>query len=179
MSSHTKISILEAILFASGEPISFQRLAEASALPESQIPSLLQLLNQQYVKNGQALQVLILEESAQLCTREEYAPYIQNALEQKQTLPLSSAALETLTIAAYHQPVTKRFISHVRGIDSSSLVNTLVERDLLEEGERLDIPGRPITYHTTDAFLRCFGLSSLKELPPLPETLSSVSEETV
>ena len=79
------------------------------------------------------------------------------------------AALEVLTIAAYHQPVTKRFIAHVRGIDSSTLVNTLVERGLLEEGERLDLPGKPIAYRTTPSFLRCFGLSSLDDLPPLPE----------
>ena len=78
-----------------------------------------------------------------------YAPYIQAALEQKRTLPLTPAALEVLTIAAYHQPVTKRFIAHVRGIDSSTLVNTLVERGLLEEGERLDLPGKPIAYRTT------------------------------
>lgn len=165
------LSIIEAILFASGNPISCKRIAEASELPEDEIPLLLQALNRQYEKNGQALQVLLLEDSAQLCTRETYDPYIQAALEQNRTLPLSPAALEVLTIAAYHQPVTKRFISHVRGIDSSSLVNTLVERELLEEAERLDIPGKPIAYRTTDVFLRCFGLSSLKELPPLPETV--------
>ena len=99
-------------------------------------------LNTAYQKSGHALQVLLLEKTAQLCTVERYAPYIQAALEQKRTLPLTPAALEVLTIAAYHQPVTKRFIAHVRGIDSSTLVNTLVERGLLEEGERLDTANR-------------------------------------
>lgn len=162
-------AIVESILFASGDPISLARLAAASGIAEKQLPALLNDLNQHYASDGHALQILLLENTAQLCTRESYAPYIQAALEQKRTLPLTPAALEVLTIAAYHQPVTKRFISHVRGIDSSSLVNTLVERELLEEGERLDLPGRPISYRTTNTFLRCFGLSSLKDLPPLPE----------
>ena len=145
------------------------RLAAASGIPERELPQLLNDLNTAYQKSGHALQVLLLEKTAQLCTVERYAPYIQAALEQKRTLPLTPAALEVLTIAAYHQPVTKRFIAHVRGIDSSTLVNTLVERGLLEEGERLDLPGKPIAYRTTPAFLRCFGLSSLDDLPPLPE----------
>lgn len=162
-------SIVEAILFASGDPIPLSRLADASGIAETQLPAVLNDLNQHYANNGHALQVLLLEQTAQLCTKESYAPYIQAALEQKRTLPLTPAALEVLTIAAYHQPVTKRFISHVRGIDSGSLVNTLVERELLEEAGRLDLPGRPIAYRTTNTFLRCFGLSSLKALPPLPE----------
>ena len=132
-------AILEAILFASGDPIPLSRLAAASGIPERELPQLLNDLNTAYQKSGHALQVLLLEKTAQL------------------------------TIAAYHQPVTKRFIAHVRGIDSSTLVNTLVERGLLEEGERLDLPGKPIAYRTTPAFLRCFGLSSLDDLPPLPE----------
>ncbi len=162
-------AILEAILFASGDPIPLSRLAAASGIPERELPQLLNDLNTAYQKSGHALQVLLLEKTAQLCTVERYAPYIQAALEQKRTLPLTPAALEVLTIAAYHQPVTKRFIAHVRGIDSSTLVNTLVERGLLAEGERLDLPGKPIAYRTTPAFLRCFGLSSLDDLPPLPE----------
>ena len=160
---------VEAMLFASGDPIPFSRLAAASGISERELPQLLNDLNTAYQKSGHALQVLLLEKTAQLCTVERYAPYIQAALEQKRTLPLTPAALEVLTIAAYHQPVTKRFIAHVRGIDSSTLVNTLVERGLLEEGERLDLPGKPIAYRTTPAFLRCFGLSSLDDLPPLPE----------
>ena len=76
--------------------------------------------------------------------------------------------METLSIVAYNQPVTKAFVEQVRGIDSSSVVNTLVERDLLEEAGRLELPGRPVAYRTTDTFLRCFGISSLEELPPLP-----------
>ena len=151
-------AILEAILFASGDPIPLSRLAAASGIPERELPQLLNDLNTAYQKSGHALQVLLLEKTAQLCTVERYAPYIQAALEQKRTLPLTPAALEVLTIAAYHQPVTKRFIAHVRGIDSSSLVNTLV-----------DLPGKPIAYRTTPSFLRCFGLSSLDDLPPLPE----------
>ncbi len=89
-------------------------------------------------------------------------------MENKKSAPLSNAAMEVLTIVAYNQPVTKSFIEHVRGVDSSSVVNTLVDRELLEEAGRLDIPGKPIAYKTTSNFLRCFELTSLGDLPPLP-----------
>ena len=104
-------------------------------------------------------------------------------MENKRATTLSPAAIEVLTIVAYNQPVTKSFIEHIRGIDSSSIVNSLVEKDLLEEAGRLDIPGRPISYKTTNTFLRCFKLSSIEELPPLPSHNDQVSfndvEETL
>ena len=102
-----------------------------------------------------------------MCTREEYAEYIRSAIEYKKQIPLSNAAMEALTVIAYNQPVTKGFVENVRGIDSSSVINSLVEKELLEESGRLDVPGRPVAYKTTENFLRCFGLSSLDDLPPL------------
>lgn len=160
--------IAEAVLFACGEPVSAQRLAEVLGTDEKEIPDIIHALNQRYEEAGSALHIVSLTKNWQLCTKKEFAPYIRAAMETKKSAPLSNAALEVLTIVAYNQPVTKSFIEHVRGIDSSSVVNTLVERELLEEAGRLDIPGRPIAYKTTDNFLRCFELTSLGDLPPLP-----------
>jgi segregation and condensation protein B len=104
-----------------------------------------------------------------MCSREEYAPQIRQVLETKRNVPLSNAAMEVLTIIAYNQPVSKGFVENVRGVDSSSVVNNLTEKGLIEEAGRLDVPGKPIVYRTTPVFLRSFGLASLAELPPLSD----------
>ena len=101
-------------------------------------------------------------------TQEELASYVKAALDSHRQTPLSQAALECLAVIAYNQPVTKGFVEQIRGIDSSGVVNTLVEKGLIEEAGRLELPGRPIAYRTTDTFLRCFGLKSIDDLPPLP-----------
>ncbi len=168
MQLKNKIAEVEAVLFAYGEPIPAPRLAEACGLEEELIPKLITLLNDRYEAGPSALHVLQLENCYQLCTRPAFAEPIKKAFETKRTAPLSNAAMEALTIVAYNQPVTKSFVENVRGIDSSSVINNLVEKDLLEEAGRLDVPGKPIAYRTTSRFLRCFGLRSLEDLPPLP-----------
>lgn len=162
------LGALEAVLFASGEPMEMGRLAEALGMDEDAVRRLADLLTEQYDKRNSGLQLMRLDGALQLTTRAEYAEPIRAALEVKRNAPLSNAALETLTIIAYNQPVTKGFVERVRGVDSSSVVNTLTERGLLEEAGRIEIPGRPVTYRTTAHFLRCFGLQSLADLPPLP-----------
>ena len=109
-----------------------------------------------------------------------FKPYIREALGIRRGGNLSASSMEVLTVVAYNQPVTKGFIEHVRGIDSSSVVNTLVERELLEEAGRLEVPGKPVAYRTTENFLRCFELTSLGDLPPLPilQRPSAYSEQT-
>lgn len=159
---------LEAVLFSTGEPTELQRLAEALETDADSVAQLAAQLDACYRESGSALQVLSLGGSLQLTTRPEQAEVIRRALEIKRNTPLSNAAMEALTIIAYNQPVTKGFVERVRGVDSGSVVNTLVERGLLEEAGRIEVPGRPVTYRTTAQFLRCFGLSSLEELPPLP-----------
>ncbi|MDR1754823.1 MAG: SMC-Scp complex subunit ScpB, partial [Eubacterium sp.] len=111
---------------------------------------------------------LALDGGFQLATRTEYASYVKKALVSKRQVPLSQAAMECLSIIAYNQPVTKSLIEQVRGIDSNYVVNTLVERGLIADAGRLDLPGKPMSYKTTDTFLRCFGLRSLAELPAPP-----------
>ena len=162
-----KIGAVEAILFASGEPVEEKRISEAAALDKGSIAGIVKTLNNRYDDNGSALKIVRLGTSYQMCTREEYAEYIRSAIEYKKQTSLSNAAMEALTVIAYNQPVTKGFVENVRGIDSSSVINSLVEKGLLEESGRLDVPGRPVAYKTTENFLRCFGLSSLDDLPPL------------
>ena len=162
------IAIIEAILFACGEPVSPDKLAEASGIDVETVVKLNDQLERRYTVQESGIRIIRVNGSFQLATRQEYADYVKAAFETRRQAPLSQAAMETLSIVAYNQPVTKAFVEQVRGIDSSSVVNTLVERDLLEEAGRLELPGRPVAYRTTDTFLRCFGISSLEELPPLP-----------
>lgn len=162
------LGVIEAILFASGEPIELYRLSEASGVESGTIPSMIKLLNDRYDDCGSGICIKKLESSYQMCTRTEFAPQIKAALETKRAAPLSAAAMEALTIIAYNQPVSKGFVENVRGIDSSSVVNNLVEKGLVEEAGRLDVPGKPIVYRTTSVFLRSFGLNSIADLPPLP-----------
>ena len=163
-----RLGALEAILFASGEPIEIYRLSEASGVDAGTLPSMIRLLNERYEDCGSGICIKKLDSSYQMCTREEYAEQIRAALETKRAAPLSNAAMEALTIIAYNQPVSKGFVENVRGIDSSSVINNLVEKGLVEEAGRLDVPGKPIVYRTTSVFLRSFGLSSTADLPPLP-----------
>ena len=169
MNYNESICIIEALLFASGEPISLDRLSEASGIEPETVVKLIDRLERKYNVSDSALRVLRLENSYQLSTREEYAAYIKRAMENNRQARLSPAALEVLAVVAYNQPVTKAFVEQVRGTDSSGVINTLVERELLYEAGRLELPGRPITYKTTDNFLRCFKLESLAQLPSLPD----------
>lgn len=173
------VSKLEAVLFASGEPITIDRLALTLAITSVDINALVTQLNNRYEKESSSLVALRLGDKLQLATRDEFAPTIKIALDMRRNTPLSSAAFEVLAIIAYNEPVSKSFVEQVRGVDSSSVVNTLVEKGLVEEIGRLDIPGRPIAYKTTSNFLRCFGVSSLKGLPPLPRDEIDNEQQTL
>ena len=167
MEIQKKLGAIEAILFASGEPVEIYRLAQAIETDTGTLSSMIKLLNDRYDDCGSGIYIARLDSSYQMCTRQEFAPQIRAALETKKNTPLSNAAMEALTVIAYNQPVSKGFVESVRGIDSSSVINNLVEKGLVEEAGRLDVPGKPIVYRTTPVFLRSFGLSSLAELPPL------------
>lgn len=179
MKINEEISIVEAILFASGEPIEANRIAAAAGIEADMVFKIVQLLNDRFEKDGSSMQVIKLSDSYQLCVKAEYIDYICAAMETKKAAPLSPAAMEVLTIIAYNQPVTKGFVEHIRGIDSSSVVNSLVEKNLLEEAGRLDVPGRPIAYRTTSTFLRCFQLGSIDDLPAIPNSDGQVSFDEI
>jgi len=177
-------AIIEAILFASGEPVGIEKIAAAAGINKNEALFALDRLKQRYSDTESGVDLLKLGDAYQIAAKPAYAGYIRAAGEIRRQTPLSAAAMEVLAIIAYNQPVSKSFVEQVRGIESSSVVNTLAERGLIEEAGRLDLPGRPVAYRTTANFLRCFGLSRLKDLPPLPgdekqEQLSFETEETV
>lgn len=161
------LAAAEAILFASGDPIEPERIGKALSLSQSETEALLTILATRYQKPGSGIQLLRLGDRVQLTSQPQFTQAIQEALQTRRSQPLSQAALEVLAVVAYHQPVTKSYIEEVRGTDSSSIVNSLAAKGLIEEAGRLEVPGRPILYRTADAFLRCFQLSSLEDLPPL------------
>ncbi len=168
---------VEAVLFASGDPMSIEKLCSALFVPKDELLGAAEMLTERYASSESGIELLRLENAFQLAVKREHSQCVKMALEIKKNATLSPAAMEVLTIAAYNQPVTKSFIEHVRGVDSSSVVNSLVEKDLLCETGRLNLPGRPVAYKTTDNFLRAFGLESIKDLPELPERTEQLSFE--
>ena len=158
---------VEAVLFACADPISASYLAELLETPEEDVCRALLSIGDDCADEGRGVALLHLENRWQLATKNELAPLVRRALDTRRNTPLSPAALEVLAIIAYNQPVSRSFIEQVRGVDSSSTVQTLIQKGLVEEAGRLDLPGRPLSFRTTDAFLRTFGISSLSQLPPL------------
>ena len=175
----TKTAAVEAILFAGGDPIESDKLALAAGVEPIELKEIIARLDEKYASDESGIELLKLEDSFQLATKQRFAPQIKEAFEIKKNSALSAAAMEVLTIVAYNQPVTKSFVENVRGVDSSSTVNSLVEKGLLCEAGRLELPGRPIAYKTTDAFLRSFQISSITELPPLPEQEAQVTIDEI
>ncbi|MBR5538304.1 MAG: SMC-Scp complex subunit ScpB [Clostridia bacterium] len=171
LSEQTK-EVLEAVLFAAGHPLTYEKLAAVFEVSSSEAKNIVTEYAEEY-NNGKVtrgLMLLVFDDCCQLCTKEDYIREIRIALGIRRGGNLSSSSLETLSIVAYNQPVTRAYIDTVRGVDSSYAMNSLVERGLIESKSRLDAPGRPMLYTTTPAFLRCFGLSSLDDLPKLSES---------
>ena len=164
---------IEAILFASGEPISAARIAEVLEIDLRTAKNLLDGISDDYENRDSGICVLKLGDSYQMTTNKEYADKVRAALDIRRNQPLSNAALEVLAIIAYNQPVTRAFMEQIRGVDCSGVVANLCEKELIEEAGRLDLPGRPIAFKTTANFLRAFGISSLDLLPALPAEASA------
>lgn len=176
MKTEKLIAGFEAVLYAGGEPVSIDRFSQIFEITPEKVVKTMELLSEKMEKNKSGLELLRLENTYQLATKAEYAEYIKKAFDIKRRTPLSSAALEVLAVVAYNQPVTKSFIEQVRGVDCSGVVTTLVEKGLIEERGRLELPGKPLLYGTTKNFLRCFSLNDLTELPPLPKTGEEVND---
>ena len=156
---------VEAMLFAYAEPIGADKLAQAVQLPQSTVETALEALHTRYQREDSGLCLLHLNTRWQLATKTQWADCVRRVLDSRRAVPLGPAAMETLTVIAYNQPVSRAFIEQVRGVDSSSSVSGLLQKGLIEEAGRLDLPGHPVSFRTTDVFLRCFGLSSLADLP--------------
>ena len=170
-------SAIEAILFAAGDSVPIARLSLIIGVGEDEVERCAKELQDDYSFNRRGMRILRLDNKLQMCSAPDYTGYISKILEQRKPPMLSQAALETLAIVAYFQPVTRAYIEQVRGVDSSYTVGALQERGLIEECGRLEVPGRPSVFRTTDVFLRTMGISSLTELPPLPEVSASEGME--
>ena len=162
------LSVIEAILFAAGDPVPASRIALVIGEQTQTIISAAKELAAAYEENRCGMRLVQMNDLLQLCSAPEYADFIRRALEQRKPPKLSQPALEVLTIIAYYQPTTRAYIDQVRGVDSSYTVGLLLERGLIEECGRLQVPGRPRLYRTTKKFLRDFHLGSLEELPEMP-----------
>ncbi len=158
------------MLFAAGDPVDASKLAEVLEVDIESVTKMLSHLGAMYDERESGLMLIKVDNKYQLCTREKHSEEVRRLLEIKKNTPLSSAAFEVLAIIAYNKSVTRSFIEQVRGVDCSGPISSLVQKGLIEEKGRLDLPGRPLVYGTTDRFLRCFSLNSLDDLPELPNT---------
>ena len=173
--------IIEAVMFAYAEPISIKELNDIinEELASKEIEYMLNNLINEYKENNRGIQIIKLQDKYQMCTNKDYSSFIKKVLEPKKKKSLTQTTLETLTIIAYKQPITRIDIDEIRGVKSESAIARLIERGLIKDIGRLEVPGRPILYGTTDEFLRQFGLKTIKELPSLDlysdeETQSSI-----
>ena len=171
------LGALEAILFACGEPIGVDKLAAALETSENAVLEAAETLKEKFNTPQSGIHLLFLEQNLQLCTNPAYITPVRTALDLRRNTPLSQAAMEVLAVIAYNQPVTKAFVEQVRGVDCSGVIGSLMLKGLIEERGRLELPGRPLLYGTTDSFLRCLNISSLSELPPLPKQENESSDE--
>lgn len=158
---------IEGILFAAGEPVKVAKLAVVLDTDTDTVRNAVEELKEEYERDRRGFNIIDILEGYQICSRPEYYSYIQEILGEQRNQPLSNAAMEALAIIAYKQPITRGQVEHIRGVNSDGCINRLYERGLIEEKGRLDAPGRPILYVTTQNFLRCFGLTNPQDLPPL------------
>ena len=158
---------IEAILFAAGERVAISQLATVLEVEKKEIIQATDALADELAFNRRGIRIIRLEDGYQMVSSGEMADYITKALETRKPPKLSASQLEVLTIIAYYQPATKAMVEQLRGVDSAYSVGALLDKKLIEDAGRLNVPGRPILYRTTPNFLRTFGLSSLEELPPI------------
>lgn len=164
---------VEAMIFASGEPVPAARISLVLGVPEQDVFDCAERLAEEYESGGRGIRLVRLDKSLQMCSAPQYAKLIARAIEHRAPPKLSPPALETLAVVAYFQPVTRAYVDEVRGVDSSYTVSSLVEKGLIEPTGRLEAPGRPTLYKTTEAFLRVMGVPELSELPKLPDMAST------
>ena len=166
---------IEGILFAAGEPVKAGKLAAVLEVTVEKVEEAAKLLSHEYETSLRGVKLIEIDGGYQICSRPEYYVYIQEILGEQRRQALSNAAMEALAIIAYKQPITRGQVEYIRGVNSDGAINRLVERNLIEEAGRLDAPGRPILYKTSQNFLRCFGLTNPTDLPEID--LSGVNPE--
>lgn len=169
---------VEAMLFAAGEPLDGGKIAEILNIERTMLQGLVRNIQDRYQAQNSPIYILTLDGKYQMTTLPQFAEDIRKALEVGRGGALSQAALEVLAVIAYNQPITRAFVEEVRGVDCSGHMRNLTEKGLIEETGRMNIPGNPIIYQTTPNFLRAFGLTSLQDLPVLPESVAEEEEDT-
>lgn len=167
---------VEAIIFAGGEPVPVDRISQVLELDKASVEDILDELMEKYNTGTSGINLVRIENSLQFTTNPAYIEPVRAALDLRRNMPLSQAALEVLAVVAYNQPITKAFVEQVRGVDCSGVIGSLMQKGLLEERGRLELPGRPLLYGTTELFLRCLDISQLSELP-VPETKKTDMDE--
>lgn len=170
-------SAVEAILFASGEPVQVKRLCAALELARPAVERALKDLSDYYAYDRRGIRLVQMDDSWQLCSAPEFGEAVRRVLEVRRPTKLSQPALEALTIIAYYQPTTRAYVDQIRGVDSAYTMSLLLNRELIEECGRLQVPGRPRLYRTTKQFLRAFRLNSLDDLPSLEEAEDPLDPE--
>ncbi len=166
---------IDAILFAAGHPVEYQKIADTLRMSLRDAKRITEhMADARNSDETAGIMMVLFADSCQLCTRETYLPYVREALGIKRGGNLSPSALEALSVIAYNQPVTRSFVDTVRGVDSAYAVNSLVEKGLIEEVGRLDAPGKPMLFGTTEKFLRVFGLSGIEDLPEVSSVGAAV-----
>ncbi len=177
MAVENKKAAIEAILFASGSSVELTRIAQALEIKEKEAEKYISALIDDYNSVNRGITIIKLDTAYQMVSCKEYAPQIRTVMDLRRNTPLSQAALEVLAVVAYNQPVTKAFVEQVRGVDCSGVIGSLTAKGLVEEKGRLELPGRPLLYGTTEHFLRCFNIPNIEELPPLPENDEEKKDE--
>ena len=168
---------IEAILFASGTPVEIDRIVRALELDTATVTKCIDELIEIYNAPNKGVKIIRMNKSIQMCTNKEYGTYVRKVMDMKKNTPLSQAAMEVLAVVAYNQPVTKAFVEQVRGVDCSGVIGSLCVKGLIEEKGRLELPGRPLLYGTTEHFLRCFSIENLEGLPKLPDPSDETKDE--
>lgn len=170
-------SIIESLLFMSGEPITTKDLASILNCKQDKVSLLLNEMKNNYASKDRGIKILIHNKAVQLVTKPENSIYVEKLLKTNARQSLSQAALETLSIIAYKQPITRVAIDEIRGVKSDRAIYTLLEKNIIKECGRLDVPGKPILYSTTEEFLKFFGLDSIESIPNLEDLLNEFSKE--
>lgn len=169
---------IEAILFASGSPVKIEKISQVLEVTEDFTNEVIEILLEKYSSVNSGINLVKLNDSLQFCTNPVFIIPVRNILELKKNTPLSPAAMEVLALVAYNEPVTKAFVEQVRGVDCSGVLGSLMQKELIEERGRLELPGRPLLYGTTDVFLRSFGVENLGQLPPIPQEEEKIKEQS-
>lgn len=168
---------VEAVIFAAGDPVPLDKLSIVLEISLEKLNEVIDLIQTKFEDKNSGIQLMRFKDSVQFVSKSEYVETVRKVLEINKSAPLSNAAMEVLALVAYNEPVTKAYIEQVRGVDCSGVLANLIQKELVEERGRLELPGRPLLYGTTENFLRCFGISSIEELPEIPKSDSQNTDK--